>query len=246
MLIPIALVAGANVLSGLPAVILLNTLVLLPVALLCVYGIGTRIAGRVFGYWAAGALGRRSRTPRSRCSTSATTRSTSSITLPQHARAGRRSATSRRWCSCSSPRTWSSARSTRATGATRCSPASSSASRSASSRRTRSSSAPRCSASWSRGAGCQLGAASGRAGPGTAARSRSGSSAGSGHSPLFAAGTDGDRSRRWRSRSPSACSPARIGRYVNIDWQHLTEQRRIAAGVLLGGAGRSSGRARRA
>ena len=53
MLMPIALVAGANVLSGLPAVVLLNTLVLLPVALLCVYGIGTRIAGRVFGYWAA-------------------------------------------------------------------------------------------------------------------------------------------------------------------------------------------------
>jgi hypothetical protein len=53
MLMPIALVAGANVLSGLPAVVLLNTLVLLPVALLCVYGIGTRIAGRIFGYWAA-------------------------------------------------------------------------------------------------------------------------------------------------------------------------------------------------
>ena len=53
LLIPVALVFGANVLSGLPAVILVNTLVLLPVALLCVYGIATRIAGRIFGYWAA-------------------------------------------------------------------------------------------------------------------------------------------------------------------------------------------------
>jgi hypothetical protein len=53
MLIPIAFFAGANVLSGLPFLVLLNTLVLLPVALLCVYGIATRIAGRLFGYWAA-------------------------------------------------------------------------------------------------------------------------------------------------------------------------------------------------
>jgi hypothetical protein len=53
LLIPIAFFAGANVLSGLPVVIVLNALILLPVALLCVYGIATRIAGRVFGYWAA-------------------------------------------------------------------------------------------------------------------------------------------------------------------------------------------------
>src|SRR5262245_30873052 len=53
LLIPIAFFAGANVLSGLPVVIVLNALILLPVALLCVYGIGTRIAGRMFGYWAA-------------------------------------------------------------------------------------------------------------------------------------------------------------------------------------------------
>ena len=33
--------------------IVLNALTLLPVALLCVYGIATRIAGRVFGYWTA-------------------------------------------------------------------------------------------------------------------------------------------------------------------------------------------------
>jgi hypothetical protein len=53
LLIPIAFFAGSNVLSGLPVVIVLNALILLPAALLCVYGIATRIAGRVFGYWAA-------------------------------------------------------------------------------------------------------------------------------------------------------------------------------------------------
>ena len=53
LLIPIAFFAGSNVLSGLPVVIVLNALFLLPVALLSVYGIATRIAGRLFGYWAA-------------------------------------------------------------------------------------------------------------------------------------------------------------------------------------------------
>jgi dolichyl-phosphate-mannose-protein mannosyltransferase len=53
VLTPIAGPAGATVLSGLPAVVLLNTLVLLPAALLAVYGIGARIAGRLFGYWTA-------------------------------------------------------------------------------------------------------------------------------------------------------------------------------------------------
>jgi Dolichyl-phosphate-mannose-protein mannosyltransferase len=53
LLTPLALIWGANVLSGLPAVVVLNALVLVPLALLCVYGIATRIAGRVFGYWAA-------------------------------------------------------------------------------------------------------------------------------------------------------------------------------------------------
>jgi Dolichyl-phosphate-mannose-protein mannosyltransferase len=51
---PLALILGPNVLSGLPPVIVLNALVLLPVALLCVYGIAVRIGGRLFGYWAAG------------------------------------------------------------------------------------------------------------------------------------------------------------------------------------------------
>ena len=54
MLLPLAAIAGPNLVSALPAIVLLNTLVLLPVALLCVYGIAARIAGRFFGYWAAG------------------------------------------------------------------------------------------------------------------------------------------------------------------------------------------------
>ncbi len=53
VLTPIAGPAGSNVLSGLPAVILLDTLVLLPAALLAVYGIAARIGGRLLGYWAA-------------------------------------------------------------------------------------------------------------------------------------------------------------------------------------------------
>jgi hypothetical protein len=53
LLLPISAFAGPNLVSALPAIVLLNTLVLLPVALLCVYGIGARLAGRLFGYWAA-------------------------------------------------------------------------------------------------------------------------------------------------------------------------------------------------
>ena len=53
LLAPIAAFAGPNLVSALPALVLFNTLVLLPVALLCVYGIASRIAGRLFGYWAA-------------------------------------------------------------------------------------------------------------------------------------------------------------------------------------------------
>jgi hypothetical protein len=52
LLLPIAPIAGPNLVSALPAMVLVNTLVLLPVALLCVYGIAARIAGRLFGYWA--------------------------------------------------------------------------------------------------------------------------------------------------------------------------------------------------
>ena len=50
---PIAGVAGINFLNGLPAVVLLQTLVLLPVALVAVYGVASRIGGRLFGYFTA-------------------------------------------------------------------------------------------------------------------------------------------------------------------------------------------------
>ena len=53
ILLPIAAFAGPNLVSALPAIVLFNQLVLLPLALLCVYGIGARIAGRLFGYFAA-------------------------------------------------------------------------------------------------------------------------------------------------------------------------------------------------
>ena len=53
LLLPVAAIAGPNLVSALPAIVLFNTVVLLPVALLCVYGIAARIAGRIFGYFAA-------------------------------------------------------------------------------------------------------------------------------------------------------------------------------------------------
>jgi len=53
LLLPVAAIAGPNLVSALPALVIFNTLVLLPVALLCVYGIAARIAGRIFGYVAA-------------------------------------------------------------------------------------------------------------------------------------------------------------------------------------------------
>src|SRR5262249_27007818 len=53
LLIPIAAIAGPNLVSAVPAIVLFDVLVLLPIALVCVYGIGARIAGRLFGYWAA-------------------------------------------------------------------------------------------------------------------------------------------------------------------------------------------------
>ena len=53
LLLPLTWFTGANLASALPAIILFNTLVLLPAALLCVYGIAARIGGRLFGYWAA-------------------------------------------------------------------------------------------------------------------------------------------------------------------------------------------------
>jgi hypothetical protein len=54
LLLPLTRFTGPNLVSALPAIVLFNTLVLLPIALLCVYGIAARIGGRLFGYWAAG------------------------------------------------------------------------------------------------------------------------------------------------------------------------------------------------
>jgi len=50
---PITLLTGPSYVQALPPLVLLNVLVLGPIALLCVYGIATRIAGRLLGYWAA-------------------------------------------------------------------------------------------------------------------------------------------------------------------------------------------------
>jgi hypothetical protein len=53
LLSPIALVAGPNLLGALPVLIVLQVVVLMPIALLCVYGIAARIGGRLLGYLAA-------------------------------------------------------------------------------------------------------------------------------------------------------------------------------------------------
>jgi hypothetical protein len=51
VLAPFARLAGPNLVSALPAIILFNVLVLLPVAMLALYGIAARLGGRLFGYW---------------------------------------------------------------------------------------------------------------------------------------------------------------------------------------------------
>src|SRR5919201_4089749 len=53
VLAPIAALFGSNFVAALPALVLLQTLVLLPIAILCVYGIASRIGGRLLGYLAA-------------------------------------------------------------------------------------------------------------------------------------------------------------------------------------------------
>jgi hypothetical protein len=53
VLLPFALLGGPNLVSPLPFIVLLNVLVLMPVALVAAYGIGHRIGGRLFGYWVA-------------------------------------------------------------------------------------------------------------------------------------------------------------------------------------------------
>jgi hypothetical protein len=50
-LVPIARVAGPNAASAMPAIVLLNVLVLLPAAMLALFGIAARVGGRLFGYW---------------------------------------------------------------------------------------------------------------------------------------------------------------------------------------------------
>jgi hypothetical protein len=50
---PITWIAGSNILAGLPAVLLFQFFVLLPLGLLMIYAIASRIGGRVLGYWAA-------------------------------------------------------------------------------------------------------------------------------------------------------------------------------------------------
>jgi len=52
LLAPMSLIGGPTLVPALPVIVLFDVLVLLPVALLCVYGIGERIGGRLFGYWA--------------------------------------------------------------------------------------------------------------------------------------------------------------------------------------------------
>lgn len=52
VLVPFARAAGARLPSALPAIVLLDVLVLAPLALFALYGIAARIGGRLFGYWA--------------------------------------------------------------------------------------------------------------------------------------------------------------------------------------------------
>jgi hypothetical protein len=51
LLAPIALIAGPNLVSAFPVIILFNVLVLMPVAMLSLYGIAARVGGKLFGYW---------------------------------------------------------------------------------------------------------------------------------------------------------------------------------------------------
>src|SRR5256885_4723734 len=46
VLAPIAGIFGSNLLGALPAIVLFQTIVLLPIAICCVYGIAARIGGR--------------------------------------------------------------------------------------------------------------------------------------------------------------------------------------------------------
>lgn len=52
---PVAGITGYDFLDGLPALVLLQTVVLLPIALFAVYGVASRIGGRLLGYVTAAA-----------------------------------------------------------------------------------------------------------------------------------------------------------------------------------------------
>ena len=53
LLVPFAWIGGPGFLGGLPGPLLLQALVVAPIALWCVWELGARIGGRVIGYWAA-------------------------------------------------------------------------------------------------------------------------------------------------------------------------------------------------
>jgi Dolichyl-phosphate-mannose-protein mannosyltransferase len=53
LLSPLALIVGPNYLTALPVLIVLQTVILLPLALYCVYAIAARVGGRLPGYAAA-------------------------------------------------------------------------------------------------------------------------------------------------------------------------------------------------
>ena len=53
VLVPIMWVTGPTYVNAMPAIIVLNVLVLGPAAVVCCYGIASRIGGRLLGYWAA-------------------------------------------------------------------------------------------------------------------------------------------------------------------------------------------------
>ena len=52
LLAPIAFVGGPDLVQSLPAIVILNVVVLMPIAMFALYGIAARIGGRLFGYWA--------------------------------------------------------------------------------------------------------------------------------------------------------------------------------------------------
>jgi hypothetical protein len=49
---PITWLTGPTFVQALPAIVLLQVLVLAPIAVLCIYGIASHIGGRLLGYWA--------------------------------------------------------------------------------------------------------------------------------------------------------------------------------------------------